>query len=321
MAGIFYLIKLGLTKAKDYLYDNRDFFVPLPRELREYPAGRTKRTPLAQKFLDTFKAFFGKPSKLIDKSQGDTPDNRTPSRWGIFDYLTLGIPRLLTNGLLGLANLLKSTDYTILQLVSYVPWALGKIVGYVVHFAVRVLIAAVATIVVSPVVIVTHLVSWLVGEKQYNAALQLESSSNQPLSQYLNETRVDANDLRLVTVSKIRDQDNNKEVTAKILFCLSPKGATGDNPRTFVFAVPAPQAQQPTERERLQQQAEHIRGEQTQRAEDGQPNAGSSQRASLEAVLKLNLFKTQSHTKEQGKVQYVGTDMTEAQQALENVLH
>src|SRR5262249_1970391 len=144
-------------------------------ELREHPARRTQRTSLRQKFQDTFSVFWGKAK---------TGSHYTPTRWGIFDYLTLVIPRLLLNMLESACGFLNGRHNSVLNVLSYVPYILGNIAG-IVSWAARSFVAGVATVLVSPVVIVTHFFSWLVGYKQYNKALELKDVQGRTLGTYL----------------------------------------------------------------------------------------------------------------------------------------
>ncbi len=279
MAGILNLVRAGLGMLGRTLYSNSDFLIPLTKELRQHPVVRTLRTPLTQKFKDTYGAFSGKLQTQKTRHVPPNPENLTRGRLGIFDYLTLGIPRSLSTGLVKFANFLHSSDYPILKVLSYIPGGLGYLVHFVANVAARAVIAFAATVVVSPVVLVTHLVSLLVGAKQYKEALQLRGSNAQTtqpqtLSEFLAQTKVNANDLRLSNVSKETYQHHG---TKMILFRLSTKGASGNNTPQFTFEVPAPQAQQ--------QNGQRVAIE-------------PAKAASLRATGRLNMFKMATRIQE-----------------------
>ncbi len=275
-------IKDRLSKVKSYLYENRRFFIPLTKELREDPAARMQRAPLRQYFKDTFSAFLGK-----------NVDERSPGRLGLFDYLTLGIPRLLVKALFGLDNVLESFNYFIPKTLSFVPWVLGGVIDFILSGVARYLVAAVATVVLSPVLLVTYLISSFVGLEQYDKALRLKNKQNQTLDEYLFDKMVDTNDLRLRGASII----TNNEGTRVILMRLSPKGQIErgqDTPLSFDFEVPA---QRQTQVGRLLETSQA-----TQSFDD------QSQTESIQAALGLNMFKTRSRILEKSRKVDFGND-------------
>ncbi len=150
-------------KVGYFLYSHRQFLVPLPKELREYPTARTQRTTLGQKFKDTFLAFAGKLAVFPGPRSNNPVPAKNP-RLGIFDYLTLGIPRLAS--LLFRGAVALSGKHPILALV-----VLGLfVVSNIILMPLRYFVAAVATIAVSPVVLVTQFL------KRYKLPLEYNPS-------------------------------------------------------------------------------------------------------------------------------------------------
>ncbi len=267
-----------------------DVYIPLPRELREHPAARTQRTSLLKKFQDTFSVFWGKVK------EGSA---YTPTRWGIFDYLTLGIPRLLMNILKGAVKFLLSFNNPALEIVSYVPYGLAHIVGLV-SLAVRYLTAAVATVLFSPVVLITHLISRLVGSENNDKALKLKGAYIQTnvvgrnrqdirreisLGDYLTQYNISEDELRLTKVS----ERGNQTDTRRFAFSFSAKEPEGPRRRyrtdipSFDFEIPAPP--------KFQTQAQYAEYQQQQQP---RPAIDNGQAASIKALLSLNMFKTVS---------------------------
>jgi hypothetical protein len=78
------------------------------RETIRFPFSRIQRTTLWQKVADAFMVTFGMYDRIYSSYPGmySRPDEETmgaPKHWGIFDYLTLGVPKFLfyiLNGIL-----------------------------------------------------------------------------------------------------------------------------------------------------------------------------------------------------------------------------
>ncbi len=251
-----------------------NFFVPLPRELRQYPAARTQRTTLWQKFKDTYYVVAGKQPvlNLRDSNQENVQifmQVVKPGRLGIVDYVTLAIPKLIAKGLLDFSWFLDRQDI-IPPLLSNVPWALGSVVE-----TARALSAAVATVLFSPVVLVTHLIASLVGLRQYNKVLELKDRQGSTLDSWLKLRVVSAHDLRLSHASTAMDSG-----TKKIVLSLSKKAGTASlNAPPFTFEVPVVQ-----------------NGNETRFQESSQ------------ALLDLNMFKVRSRISEKSSKVDFGND-------------
>ncbi len=242
-------------------------FIPLPRELLTYPAARTQRTTFLQKLKDTFYVFAGKRPGWIE---GRT-DN--PGRLGIFDYVTFSIPRLFSKALFGAAGFIdrwNNDRYIAPQILKFFPGGLAMVFELA-----RYLVAAAATIAVSPVVLVVHGVSSLVGNKQYNEALKIRGNSGQASEETLQDyidrhyTNADADELRLTKI----DAEVMVSGTRTIILEFSEKK---NKPQTD------PRPPQPFVVKLTQQE-----------------NGGDhSQKQSLDALMNLNMFKAHSRISE-----------------------
>ena len=163
---------------REFLYNRRAFLLPLPRELREYPGARTFRTTFGKKLTDTFFAFAGKLGFVSELSSDAKLAFPYPKSWlsakhprmGIFDYLTLGIPRLATK-LFEAANYVADKGYD--NSLAWIPGVLGYIVNHAILLPLRYLTAAAATLVVSPLVLGIYIVSSVLGNNTYNRALEI----------------------------------------------------------------------------------------------------------------------------------------------------
>ncbi len=173
-----------------------NFYVPLPKELLAYPAARTLRRTFPQKLKDTFYAFAG-------KRPGWKGGNTTnPGRLGIFDYVTFGIPRLVSKVLFSVTKIDHMDIYRFTLLLKFVPWLLAMVFELA-----RYLAAAAATIVVSPVVLAIHGISWLVGHEQYLEALRIQGQDNQTLQIYLEGNNISDDELRLTKINATETLD------------------------------------------------------------------------------------------------------------------
>ncbi len=272
-------------KVGDFLYDHRQFLVPLPKELREYSAAaRTQRTTLGQKFKDTFFAFAGKV-RVSDLNPGERESllGAKSPRMGIFDYLTLGIPLLATK-LFYAADYFKRKDYTLLAR----PVAILGFIANIILLPLRYLVATVATIAVSPVVLVTQFYSKIVGSKEYNEALEIPiEAGGTYLRDYLALNQIDASDLRLTALGSIRNSEN---VATKIVLRLSPKGQLGnESTPTFQFTIPVPQQKENEPEAQTINDALILSG----LTATGLTREQGAKR-SIQAALNLNMFKLNS---------------------------
>ena len=111
---------------------------------------RTYRTNLWQKFQDTFWFFFGEP----------------PQSWGLFDYLTLGIPITisLTLSWLFLEKLPRNLAIDIL--IHIIP-------SILINFLPRFLFSALGVLIAAPFVLFIHLCSKLLSDKIKIEAFQI----------------------------------------------------------------------------------------------------------------------------------------------------
>ncbi len=231
--------------------------------------------------------------------------------------------------LFGFSNFLHGFDNSIAKLLSYVPWVLGKLVEAGYYFA-----AAVATLVVSPIVLVINVISSAVRSEQYNEVLKLKDTDGRSLREYLAGNGLDANDLRLtcaygisanagslnqvVTVVTALPQmgqrpENDRGDTASKLVenstkriilsfsrpgVLSPIGVTG----VLLFDVELPRQGQEERREQ---------------PDDTQAQGSRhNQAASIKAALGLNMFKAASRISEGKKFSVDNTSVEEVRAAL-----
>ena len=236
-----------------------DFFIPLPKELREHPAVRTQPTTLRTKLNDTFFAFAGKLAIfIVEKEKSNHVFLAQNPRMGIFDYLTLGIPRLAS--LLGRgAEALEG--YTILFWVSFVLFVVSNITLLPLRYSV----AVTATIVVSPLVLVIHLFSSLVGSKQYNESLAIKNDRGQTIKKYLEQNDMSTDELRLTKID----------------------AGTQGSTRTITLEFEKMQSRTPSSHQPF---VVNLTQQQTSDGEFGE----LSQKQSLDALKKLNMFKTYS---------------------------
>ncbi len=117
---------------------------------------------------------------------------------GIFDYLTLGIPRLALK-IFDAAHYLDEKGY---DKSAVAVGGLGNIVN-IILIGLRCLVAAAATLVVSIPVLAIHIVSNLVGlvTGTYNTALAIQNKDNVSLAYYLKNNKMSADDLRLTSIA------------------------------------------------------------------------------------------------------------------------
>ena len=120
------------------------------------PHTRTLRTKLSYKFFDTFFVCCGSFEKIAD-AKGPNDKNY---RLGLLDYLFLGLPFLVI-------KLVPATENSkILR-----PILIGI---FLLLSAIKALIAAVLTLIVSPFVLLTHAIARLVAGKEVDEALKAE---------------------------------------------------------------------------------------------------------------------------------------------------
>lgn len=218
---------------------------------------------------------------------------------GIFDYLTLGIPRWLPKLLFGAVDFLGKF-WIPGFIVALVPLGLGFLVELVSLIA-RFATSVIATVAFSPLVLVTHIISSLVGFKQNEAAHRLETSNARRLTDYLTTFKLHPYDLRLSQV----DATTDNEGTRKILLSLSPKPkrqrADQVLPDPFVLTVAVPNQQRPGQSQIV----------------EGSPNRQALE-PSVQAVLDLNMFKVSSRLKEDIRKITIGetTTVDEVRQVL-----
>ena len=240
-----------------------NFYIPFPRELLTYPGARTQRTTFPEKLKDTFYAFFGKTPRYRP-GYGEKP-----GRLGIFDYLTLGIPRGLKWAFFGMSEFLPKLGL-IGMVLSYVPRALGKVVEYV-SLAARYITAIAATVVFSPIVLITHLVASVVGYDKYTSALAIQGRDQQNLESYLETNHMSLDDVRLTNINALQT-DSYRKITLEFNDKRPQPNEASPRPTPFVVEI---------------QQAILM---------------GRSpiplQKYNLEALMKLNLFKAHSRINE-----------------------
>src|SRR5262249_4085869 len=136
---------------------------------KKYPHARALRTSFSRKLKDCFAVFGG---KII----GDWADDPT-LRWGIFDFLTLGISRLFFK--------LAINKYRLIRIPCIVITAF--------LFLARALFALAATALFSPVIAAVNIGSHLLSKNLYQEAMNLEGvqgTQTQKLAAFLREQAI-----------------------------------------------------------------------------------------------------------------------------------
>lgn len=204
-----------------------EFLLPLPREFHTHPGARTLRTSLGKKFKDIFFAFAGKlnPAALPNKL-GPWLGSKEP-RAGLFDYLTLFIPRLVTGlaiKIFDLEDTLNTLTITVVgnapatvisskSIYTYIAFGLAWLINIPALIA-RYLVAAATTLVVALPVIAIHLVSSLIElvTRTYETALTIQNKNDEYLGHYLASNNMAVDDLRLTSI-KAENNDSERTIT------------------------------------------------------------------------------------------------------------
>ena len=262
--------------------EKKNFYIPLPRELRNYPAARTLRTTFLEKLKDTFYALAGKPLQKTGKfiTKGD--------RLGILDYLTLGIPRVFTKAFLSIGDYLSRFQTPIPKALSYVPLGLGKILQFA-----RNLIALVATVLVSPLVLVIHGVSKAVGYSKYGRAREITNEYGQTLDIYLGQNRISPDELRLTKIDA--RTDNNSARTITLEFSKKQKGDARNQPLSSSSSSSSSSGSSSGSSSSSFLQPFVVRLTQLK---NGDQYGELPQKQTLHALMNLNMFKAHSRVME-----------------------
>ena len=173
-------------------------------ENKMYSDSRTLRTNLSQKMWDTFHVFAGKGFLL-----------ESEAHFGLFDYATLFLqPALLWLLWLCVAGLDSRNFFAkIFSAIAIFPVLAVNLVVNVPLFIARIAVSLLLTIVVSPIVTLTHLAASLFSRDWRKKALSLENDNpkgqTQNLEQYLESKKLSLENLD-VTLRKVKPSQNTE---------------------------------------------------------------------------------------------------------------